>query len=354
MKRGNSGVTLLELVVAICVIFLLAGLTMPAVSAVKKHSLQTKAKSEITQLDTALMAFFADNGYFPEPSQMLASLSGQYFKFDDSRVNDGGKVYRDTMGEPYIYLKPGVISPKGYDLYSLGALKAEKDAGTIGRLLSGFAATLYTTGTELPYVVGDPGGLAGDNSKTIWGLAEPSYDMIILGALSLLRSTDNGFNLAQMINISNMPISWDETLIGTGTLAYYWPYETGRGIYLNPIFEDGPAEALAAVIAHEATHLAENLANGATDFDSIEQEYGAFYNEAMVWKQLTEKKTFTNLNDPVFVETHPEYVYNIVTQEENLALMMEGEENVKEDLRKRYPQWPEKDPYGSSYVVPKS
>lgn len=348
MKKNIRGISLMEVVVTMGIIILLAGLIIPATGIVRNHSKQTETSAEMAQLDTALIAYFADNGGFPTSVQSLMALKDKYFNFDNKRISNN--FYNDPFGKAYLYLSPGVMSSKGYDLLSLGLLQLQGSSEMLTKLLAATSSSIFTTGSETAVKIGDPAGLGG---KAIWSLPQPSYDMLILAALGLLRSTDTGFNLAAMINISNMPVTWDENLLGTGTLAYYWPYENGRGIYVNPIFENGPTEALTAVIAHEATHLAENLTNGAIDFDSIEQEYGAFYNEAMVWKELTEGKIFTNLNDPAFVEAYPEYVYNIEIQEENLALMMQGEEAVKEDLRKRYPQWPENDPYGDAYVVAK-
>lgn len=318
MKMDNRGISLIEVLATIAIIVALAGIVVPAISFVKNDSKKAKTQAEITQLDTALMAFFTDNGSYPKTGQLLASLSDKYFNFAPERV-DGG-AYKDSFGEPYVYISPSQKSKKGYELYSMGMIMASASSSNI------------TSDSDKDVVIGQP---SGQGDKTIWGLSEPDYDILVKAALSLLRGTDEGYELAAMINIANVPIYWED-IAEDGELAYYYPYPDSEsyGIYLDTSLLNGPAEAIAAILAHEATHLADHLASGDMDFDSIEEEYDAFYSEAMVWKQLKGNKTDA-------------------TQDEILSIIKQGEDVARAWIRGNYPEWPEEDQWGDSYVVAK-
>lgn len=332
MRGCNRGVSLLELAVTIGIIVALAGIIVPAMSVIKNNSREAEAANEIVQLDTALISFFTDNGYYPKPGlqQMVASLKDVYFNFDPERLE--GNTYKDPWGEPYYYVSPGVVSSKGYDLSSVVLNRSM--AATTG-------SSSISTGEEKEVQIGQP---SGQDENIIWGLTEPEYDMLVKAVLSLLRSTDAGYELAVKINIANVPIEWDwDGLLPEGTLAQYDPQT--HEILLDLSLLDGPAEVIAAVLAHEATHLADHLASGDMDFDSISEEHDAKYNEVMVWKELTKDKTFKNLSEDTQA--------NVDMENEELAMVMNGEEFTREELRQRYPEWPEEDQWGDSYVVAK-
>jgi len=343
MRVNRKAFTLIEVVAVVGIIIVLAGLLIPTVKYSMTRSNVAKANAEIAQIDAALTAFYTDNGSFPRTGQMLASLDSGYYAFDASRKS--GVEYKDPFGCEYLYISPGVISSKGYDLVSVGAVNASHDVAMLDSLIYGLSTHIVNSGGNGAITVGRPTGL--DNSS-IWRLSEPTYDIAILGALSLLRNTNVGFDLAVMINLSNIPIYFAD-LTGTGALAYFDPYIPV--IVLDLTLAEGPSESIAAVIAHEATHLADYLSSGDTDFDSIDEEYDAYYNEAMVWKELAEGKVFTNLEYEEYKDSI--YEQNIEREDENLALMEMGEEAVREDLRRRYPWAPEEDQWGDAYVVAK-
>ncbi len=63
--RTSSAFTLIELLVVIGVIAVLAGLTFPAIQGVKRSAIRTRARNELTQLETAIERFQQKLGYYP-------------------------------------------------------------------------------------------------------------------------------------------------------------------------------------------------------------------------------------------------------------------------------------------------
>ena len=60
-----SGFTLLELVVVIAIITILVGLLFPAFQAVQNSAKKTQAKNDLTQIVTAVNAFYTEYGKYP-------------------------------------------------------------------------------------------------------------------------------------------------------------------------------------------------------------------------------------------------------------------------------------------------
>lgn len=338
MKKRKRGFTLMELVVTMGIVFGLIGIIMPALNAVKNNGREARTSAEINQLDTSLLSFFSDNGHFPQSPQLLASLNSNYFNFEQVRVS--GDIYKDLWNKPYIYINPAVISTKGYDLFSLGLLMSQKNAGVLERIVNALSPSIFGQATDNNLPEGQISGIAG---KQVWNLPEPVYNDLVKAMLSLLRSTDVGYELAVMINIANVPIEFAD-LSATGAVASYNP--DSHEILVDIFYAlYGPIEVVTAFLAHEATHLADHLASGDMDFDSVEEEFDAFYNGAMVWKELTEGKEFENLSD---------FSQSAVDGEDFwLEVMESGEETAKEWMRLLYPHLPEEDQWGDSYVVAK-
>jgi prepilin-type N-terminal cleavage/methylation domain-containing protein len=65
-NTGNaSAFTLIELLVVIAIIAILAGLLFPAFSAVQNQARKTQAKNDLTQIVTAVNAFYTEYGQYP-------------------------------------------------------------------------------------------------------------------------------------------------------------------------------------------------------------------------------------------------------------------------------------------------
>ena len=71
MRRKRTGFTLVELLAALGIIALLAGLLIPAMSMVRRTAKETKQKAQFTAIELALTAFKNDYGDYPRSDWSL-------------------------------------------------------------------------------------------------------------------------------------------------------------------------------------------------------------------------------------------------------------------------------------------
>src|SRR2546428_8496360 len=64
-KRCTAGITLIELLIVIAIIAILIGLLFPAFSAVQDQAKRTQAKNDLTQIVSAVNAFYTEYGKYP-------------------------------------------------------------------------------------------------------------------------------------------------------------------------------------------------------------------------------------------------------------------------------------------------
>jgi prepilin-type N-terminal cleavage/methylation domain-containing protein len=71
-SRKAGAFTLIELLVVIAIIAILIGLLFPAFSAVQNQAKRTQAKNDLTQIVTAVNAYYTEYGKYPVPSGTTA------------------------------------------------------------------------------------------------------------------------------------------------------------------------------------------------------------------------------------------------------------------------------------------
>src|SRR5438093_11538695 len=64
-QKHERAFTLIELLVVIAIIVILIGLLFPAFKAVQNEARQTQAKNDLTQIVTAVNAFYTNYGKYP-------------------------------------------------------------------------------------------------------------------------------------------------------------------------------------------------------------------------------------------------------------------------------------------------
>ncbi len=119
-----AGFTLIEILVVIVVIAILATLVAPNVFQHVGTAKATTAKSQIEMISSALDAYRLDTGAYPNTAQGLQAL--QELPTIDPPTNWRGPYLRkavplDPWGHPYVFIAPGEVNIKGFDLLSYGA-----------------------------------------------------------------------------------------------------------------------------------------------------------------------------------------------------------------------------------------
>jgi general secretion pathway protein G len=130
MEEGQSGFTLVEMLVVITIIGLIMGLIGPRVLNYLSESKVKAAKIQLQSFGSALDLFYLDAGRFPSTAEGLAALvkqtpgvgawNGPYLR--------GGNVPSDPWSHSYLYRSPGEHGP--YDIMSYGSDGQEGGSGS--------------------------------------------------------------------------------------------------------------------------------------------------------------------------------------------------------------------------------
>ena len=146
--REQSAFTLVELLAVITIIGILAGLTLGAAGAVRRHGATSTAKAEVSALQAACDRFYADNNSYPSNSAVNPASS-----VAPSGYNAAGQaLFTNLVGSATLSAAP-----------------------TTKRYLEPKPAMVYTNGTPNYFV--DPWGYAygynsdGTNAPLIWSTA---------------------------------------------------------------------------------------------------------------------------------------------------------------------------------------
>jgi len=120
-RNGQSGITLIEMLVVMTIIALFVALVAPRVLTYGDKAKVTSARAQIGNFETALGSYHLDTGTFPTTEQGLQALrvkptdatqwAGPYMPKD---------IPKDPWGHDYIYKYPGEHGDEP-DITSLGA-----------------------------------------------------------------------------------------------------------------------------------------------------------------------------------------------------------------------------------------
>jgi general secretion pathway protein G len=120
-----KGFTMIELMVVIVILGILAAIIAPKLVGRTDEARITKARVDITNLETALKLYKLDNGVYPTTEQGLQALvEAPETGTAPRNWREGGyleknRVPKDPWGNEFVYLSPGVNGD--FDLSSYGA-----------------------------------------------------------------------------------------------------------------------------------------------------------------------------------------------------------------------------------------
>ena len=133
-----SAFTLLEILVALAIVGLLAGLAISNSDKIFGQSQEAVARVFVRDsLKTALVRYRIDLGDYPSTNEGLAALlaapAGKAERWRGPYIEaPGNRAPTDPWGEAYRYRFPGTKNTGGYDLYSVGPDKTDGTEDDIG------------------------------------------------------------------------------------------------------------------------------------------------------------------------------------------------------------------------------
>ena len=152
-RRRPAAFTLIELLAVITVIGILAGLTLGAAGAVRRHGANSTAKAEVAALQAACDRFYADNNSYPSNSEVNPSSSFAPTGY----INAGRVLFTNLLGSAtltaaptkkrYFEPKPAMVS-SNFFIDPWGYAYGYNSDGTNAPLIWSTAGQTKSTGTN--------------------------------------------------------------------------------------------------------------------------------------------------------------------------------------------------------------
>lgn len=123
-RSASAGFTLIELLVVVAIIAILAALSLSTLGYVNKKGAESRARSEVAALSSAIDAYKLDRGAYPASNNLYTELTGQgplntnrvFFEPTPSMTTTNGSTvqFTDPWGTAYGY----TTSNTYFDLWS--------------------------------------------------------------------------------------------------------------------------------------------------------------------------------------------------------------------------------------------
>jgi prepilin-type N-terminal cleavage/methylation domain-containing protein len=104
--REQSAFTLIELLAVITIIGILAGLTLGAAGAVRRHGATSTAKAEVAALQAACDRYYADNNSYPTTTNSMPDPSSGYSPSASTYTNAGQVLFFNLVGSAKLSVAP--------------------------------------------------------------------------------------------------------------------------------------------------------------------------------------------------------------------------------------------------------
>ena len=119
-ERSRAAFTLIELLAVITIIGILAGLTLGAAGAVRRHGAASTAKAEVAALQAACDRYFTDNNLYPTTTNSMPDPSSSFSATASIYTNTGKVLFTNLFGtnqynrppsnKRYFEPKPAMVS----------------------------------------------------------------------------------------------------------------------------------------------------------------------------------------------------------------------------------------------------
>jgi len=125
-ERSRAAFTLIELLAVITIIGILAGLTLGAAGAVRRHGATSTAKAEVPALQAACERYYADNNSYPttnsmpDPSTSFAPTATAYTTAGQALLNNllgSASLTVAPTKKRYFEPKPAMVYTNAYPNY---------------------------------------------------------------------------------------------------------------------------------------------------------------------------------------------------------------------------------------------
>jgi len=157
--REQFAFTLIELLAVITIIGILAGLTLGAAGAVRRHGATSTAKAEVAALQAACDRYFADNDAYPtnassdnigcDPTSSFVPTATSYTKAGIvlfTNLIGGSSLTIAPTGKRYFEPKPSMVNTNGYFIDPWGYAYGYNSDGTTAPLIWSTAGQTTTNG----------------------------------------------------------------------------------------------------------------------------------------------------------------------------------------------------------------
>jgi len=104
-ERSRAAFTLIELLAVITIIGILAGLTLGAAGAVRRHGATSTAKAEVAALQAACDRYYADYNFYPTTNSM-PDPSSAYSPTASTYTNAGKVLFTNLVGSATLTAAP--------------------------------------------------------------------------------------------------------------------------------------------------------------------------------------------------------------------------------------------------------
>lgn len=98
--RSRAAFTLIELLVVITIIIILMGLLFPAFKGVQDQAKRTQAKNDLTQIVTAVNAYYTDYGKYPIPAASQGVDEDYTYSYDGSASAPNSALVKILQNDP--------------------------------------------------------------------------------------------------------------------------------------------------------------------------------------------------------------------------------------------------------------